>query len=122
VVGFEGVVGVSPFMGGDSTPLRAAVQSAGGALRLLSQLMKEKLNRAGPMLRLPLRCTQALITQTAQTAVCDRHHSRDRQLCRWLPLSLHRLQGHELVVTQELIAKLPGVRREGVTEGRLKLQ
>ena len=122
VVGNEGLVGISLFMGGDSTSSRAVVQSAGQGLRLKSQIMKDDFNRAGPVLHLLLRYTQALITQMAQTAVCNRHHSLDQQLCRWLLLSLDRLQGSELVMTQELIANMLGVRREGVTEGALKLQ
>jgi CRP-like cAMP-binding protein len=122
VVGNEGVVGVSLFMGGESTPSRAVVQSAGQGLRLKAQLMKDEFNRAGPVMHLLLRYTQALITQMAQTAVCNRHHSLDQQLCRWLLLSLDRLPGNELVMTQELIANMLGVRREGVTEGALKLQ
>jgi CRP-like cAMP-binding protein len=122
VVGNEGIVGVSLFMGGESTPSRAVVQSAGLGCRLEAQMMKSEFNRAGPVLHLLLRYTQALITQMAQTAVCNRHHSVDQQLCRWLLLSLDRLQGDELVMTQELIANMLGVRREGVTEGALKLQ
>ena len=122
VVGNEGIVGISLFMGGDSTSSRAVVQSAGLGLRLKAQIMKEDFNRAGPVLHLLLRYTQALITQMAQTAVCNRHHSLDQQLCRWLLLSLDRLEGNELVMTQELIANMLGVRREGVTEGALKLQ
>jgi CRP-like cAMP-binding protein len=122
VVGNEGIVGISLFMGGDSTSSRAVVQSAGLGLRLRAQIMKDDFNRAGPVLHLLLRYTQALITQMAQTAVCNRHHSLDQQLCRWLLLSLDRLQGNELVMTQELIANMLGVRREGVTEGALKLQ
>jgi CRP-like cAMP-binding protein len=122
VVGNEGIVGISLFMGGDSTSSRAVVQSAGVGLRLKAQIMKDDFNRAGPVLHLLLRYTQALITQMAQTAVCNRHHSLDQQLCRWLLLSLDRLQGSELVMTQELIANMLGVRREGVTEGALKLQ
>jgi CRP-like cAMP-binding protein len=122
VVGNEGIVGISLFMGGESTPSRAVVQSAGNGFRLRSQMMKEEFNRAGPVLHLFLRYTQALITQMAQTAVCNRHHSLDQQLCRWLLLSLDRLQNNELVMTQELIANMLGVRREGVTEGALKLQ
>jgi len=98
------------------------VQSAGNGFRLRAQMMKEEFNRAGPVLHLFLRYTQALITQMAQTAVCNRHHSLDQQLCRWLLLSLDRLQNNELVMTQELIANMLGVRREGVTEGALKLQ
>jgi len=122
VVGNEGIVGISLFMGGESTPSRAVVQSAGKGFRLKSQTMKEEFDRAGPVLHLLLRYTQALITQMSQTAVCNRHHSLDQQLCRWLLLSLDRLQGNRLVMTQELIANMLGVRREGVTEGALKLQ
>src|SRR5271168_3583559 len=122
VVGNEGIVGISLFMGGGSTPSRAVVQSAGHGFRLSSQRMKEEFDRAGPVLHLLLRYTQALITQMSQTAVCNRHHSLDQQLCRWLLLSLDRLQGNELNMTQELIANMLGVRREGVTEGALKLQ
>jgi CRP-like cAMP-binding protein len=122
VVGREGMVGVALFMGGESTPSRAVVQSAGQGFRLNAQLMKDEFNRAGPVLHLLLRYTQALITQMAQTAVCNRHHSLDQQLCRWLLLSMDRLTGNELVMTQELIANMLGVRREGVTEGALKLQ
>jgi CRP-like cAMP-binding protein len=122
VVGNEGIVGISLFMGGDSTSSRAVVQSAGLGFRLKAQAMKDDFNRAGPVLHLLLRYTQALITQMAQTAVCNRHHSLDQQLCRWLLLSLDRLKGNELVMTQELIANMLGVRREGVTEGALKLQ
>jgi CRP-like cAMP-binding protein len=122
VVGNEGVVGISLFMGGESTPSRAIVQSAGKGLRLTAPVMKEEFNRAGPVLHLMLRYTQALITQMSQTAVCNRHHSLDQQLCRWLLLSLDRLQGNKLLMTQELIANMLGVRREGVTEGALKLQ
>ena len=121
VVGNEGIVGVSLFMGGESTPSRAVVQSAGHGFRLSSEAIKVEFNRA-PVLHLLLRYTQALITQMAQTAVCNRHHSLDQQLCRWLLLSLDRLQGSELVMTQELIANMLGVRREGVTEAALKLQ
>ena len=122
VVGNEGIVGISLFMGGDSTPSRAVVQSAGSGFRLKAQVMKAEFDKAGPVLQLLLRYTQALITQMSQTAVCNRHHSLDQQLCRWLLLSLDRLQGNELVMTQELIANMLGVRREGVTEGALKLQ
>ena len=122
VVGNEGIVGVSLFMGGESTPSRAVVQSAGSGCRLSANLMKVEFNRAGPVLHLLLRYTQALITQMAQTAVCNRHHSLDQQLCRWLLLSLDRLQGDELIMTQELIANMLGVRREGVTEAAFKLQ
>ena len=122
VVGNEGIVGISLFMGGGSTPSRAVVQSAGRGLRLKAQMMKDEFNRNGPVLHLLLRYTQALITQMSQTAVCNRHHSLDQQLCRWLLLSLDRLQGDELVMTQELIANMLGVRRGGVTEGALRLQ
>ena len=122
VVGNEGIVGVSLFMGGESTPSRAVVQSAGRGCRLKASVMKDEFNRAGPVLHLLLRYTQALITQMAQTAVCNRHHSLDQQLCRWLLLSLDRLQGAELVMTQELIANMLGVRREGVTDAAGKLQ
>ena len=122
VVGNEGIVGVSLFMGGQSTPSRAVVQSAGSGCRLPAQLMMTEFNRAGPVLHLLLRYTQALITQMAQTAVCNRHHSLDQKLCRWLLLSLDRLEGNELAMTQELIANMLGVRREGVTEGALNLQ
>ncbi len=122
VVGNEGIVGISLFMGGESTPSRAVVQSAGEGFRLKAGSMKEEFNRAGPVMHLLLRYTQALITQMAQTAVCNRHHSLDQQLCRWLLLSLDRLEGSELVMTQELIANMLGVRREGVTEAALKLQ
>lgn len=121
VVGHEGVVGISLFMGGESTPSRAVVQSAGQGFRLKAQAIKDEFKRA-PVLHLLLRYTQALITQMAQTAVCNRHHSLDQQLCRWLLLSLDRLQSNELVMTQELIANMLGVRREGVTEGATKLQ
>jgi len=122
VVGNEGIVGISLFMGGESTPSRAVVQSAGKGFRLKAQTMKEEFNRAGPVLHLLLRYTQALITQMSQTAVCNRHHSLDQQLCRWLLLSLDRLEGNQLVMTQVLITNMLGVRREGVTEGALKLQ
>jgi CRP-like cAMP-binding protein len=121
VVGNEGVVGISLFMGGESTPSRAVVQSAGRGYRLSSSAIKEAFGRNGPVMHLMLRYTQALITQMAQTAVCNRHHTLDKQLCRWLLLSLDRLQGNELVMTQELIANMLGVRREGVTEAALKL-
>jgi CRP-like cAMP-binding protein len=122
VVGHEGVVGISLFMGGESTPSRAVVQSAGQGFRLKALTIQDEFNRSGPAMHLLLRYTQALITQMAQTAVCNRHHSLDQQLCRWLLLSMDRLQGNELVMTQELIANMLGVRREGVTEGALKLQ
>src|SRR6204780_3088954 len=122
VVGNEGLVGVSLFMGGESTPSRAVVQSAGHGFRLEAELMKDEFNRAGPVLHLLLRYTQALITQMSQTAVCNRHHTLDQQLCRWLLLSLDRLRANDLIMTQELIANMLGVRREGVTEAALKLQ
>jgi CRP-like cAMP-binding protein len=122
VVGNEGIVGISLFMGGESTSSRAVVQSAGHGFRLKAQTMKDEFNRAGAVLHLLLRYTQALITQMGQTAVCNRHHSLDQQLCPWLLLSLDRLEGNQLVMTQELIANMLGVRREGVTEGALKLQ
>jgi CRP-like cAMP-binding protein len=122
VVGNEGIVGISLFMGGESTSSRAVVQSAGHGFRLNAQLMKDEFDRGGPVLHLFLRYTQALITQMSQTAVCNRHHSLDQQLCRWLLLSLDRLRGNELAMTQELIANMLGVRREGVTEAALKLQ
>jgi CRP-like cAMP-binding protein len=121
VVGYEGIVGISRFMGGESTPSRAVVQSGGNGYRLKASLMLEEFNRAGTVMHLLLRYTQALITQMAQTAVCNRHHTLDQQLCRWLLLSLDRLRSNELVMTQELIANMLGVRREGVTAaaGRL---
>ena len=122
VVGNEGIVGISLFMGGNSTPSRAVVQSAGKGFRLPAKIMKDDFDRAGPITHLLLRYTQALITQMSQTAVCNRHHSLDQQLCRWLLLSLDRLRGTELIMTQELIANMLGVRREGVTEGAVKLQ
>ena len=121
VVGYEGLVGISLFMGGESTPSRAVVQSAGEGFRMKAAAIKDVFNHP-PVLHLLLRYTQALITQMAQTAVCNRHHSLDQQLCRWLLLSLDRLKGSELVMTQELIANMLGVRREGVTESALKLQ
>jgi CRP-like cAMP-binding protein len=122
VSGFEGLVGISLFMGGEFTASRAVVQSAGSGSRLQAKIVKEEFNGHGPVLRLFLRYTQALITQMAQTAVCNRHHTLDQQLCRWLLLSLDRLRGSELIMTQELIANMLGVRREGVTESALKLQ
>jgi len=122
VVGNEGIVGVSLFMGGETTTSRAVVQSAGHAYRLQGQLLKDAFFRAGPMQRLLLRYTQALLTQMAQTAVCNRHHSVDQQLCRWLLLSLDRLPSNQLTMTQELIANMLGVRREGVTEAAGRLQ
>jgi CRP-like cAMP-binding protein len=121
VVGNEGILGVSIFMGGNSTPSRAVVKCAGYGYRLKSQLLKDEFNRAGPVMRLLLRYTQALITQMTQTAVCNRHHSLEQQLCRWLLLSLDRLNGDELLMTQELIANMLGVRREGITEAAGKL-
>jgi len=122
VVGNEGVIGVALFMGGESTSSRAIVQSAGHAYRLLGQTFKDECNRHTGLLLLMLRYTQALITQMAQTAVCNRHHSIDQQLCRWLLLSLDRLSDNQLSMTQELIANMLGVRREGVTEAAGKLQ
>jgi CRP-like cAMP-binding protein len=121
VVGKEGVIGIALFMGGDTTPSRAIVQSAGFAFRLAAQLLKDEFHRNGEVQLLLLRYTQALITQMAQTAVCNRHHSVDQQLCRWLLLSLDRLASNQLVMTQELIANMLGVRREGVTEAAGKL-
>ncbi|HEX4780822.1 MAG TPA: Crp/Fnr family transcriptional regulator, partial [Usitatibacter sp.] len=122
VVGYEGVVGVSIFMGGETTPSRAVVQSAGSAFRLPGAMMKDEFTRGGAMQHLMLRYTQALITQMAQTAVCNRHHSIEQQLCRWLLLSIDRLPTNVLTMTQELIANMLGVRREGVTEAAGKLQ
>jgi CRP-like cAMP-binding protein len=122
IVGREGILGVSLFMGGESTPSRGVVQSAGKGFRLPAQVMKDEFVLAGPVMHLFLRYTQALITQMSQTAVCNRHHSLSQQLCRWLLLSLDRLQGNELVMTQDLIANMLGVRREGVTANALKLQ
>src|SRR3954470_11403949 len=122
VVGNDGVVGISLFMGGETTPSRAVVQSAGDGYRLKASILKEEFERGGPLQLLLLRYTQALITQMTQTAVCNRHHSVDQQLCRWLLLSLDRLPSNELVMTQELISNMLGVRREGVTEAAGKLQ
>jgi CRP-like cAMP-binding protein len=122
VVGNEGILGISLFMGGETTPSRAVVQSAGHGYRLRAQLLKQEFNRAGPVMHLLLRYTQALITQMAQTAVCNRHHSVEQQLCRWLLLSLDRLSSDELSMTQELIANMLGVRREGVTDAAGRLQ
>ena len=122
VVGNDGVVGIALFMGGESTPSRAVVQSAGWAFRLRSEWMMKEFARGGQLQHILLRYTQALITQMAQTAVCNRHHSIDQQLCRWLLMSLDRLQGDDLTMTQELIANMLGVRREGVTEAAGKLQ
>jgi CRP-like cAMP-binding protein len=122
VVGNEGVIGVALFMGGETMPNRAVVQSAGHAYRLKGALLKEEFNRSGEMQHLLLRYTQALLTQMAQTAVCNRHHSLDQQLCRWLLLSLDRLPSNKLIMTQELIANMLGVRREGVTEAAGNVQ
>ena len=122
VVGNEGILGISLFMGGETTSSRAVIQSAGYAYRLKAQLLKDEFNRGGPVQRLLLRYTQALITQMAQTAVCNRHHTVEQQLCRWLLLSLDRLASDELTMTQELIANMLGVRREGVTEAAGRLQ
>ena len=122
VVGNEGLIGIALFMGGETTPSRAIVQSAGHAYRLIGQLLKDEFHRNGELQLLLLRYTQALITQMAQTAVCNRHHSVDQQLCRWLLLSLDRLSSTQLTMTQELIANMLGVRREGVTEAAGKLQ
>jgi CRP-like cAMP-binding protein len=122
IVGNEGIVGISLFMGGETTPSRAIVQSAGQAYRVAGKFLKEEFFRAGPLQRLLLRYTQALITQMSQTAVCNRHHSVEQQLCRWLLMSLDRLPSNELTMTQELIANMLGVRREGVTESAGKLQ
>jgi len=122
IVGNEGILGISLFMGGDTTPSRAVVQSAGHGFRLRAELLKDEFGRFGPTMHLLLRYTQALITQMAQTAVCNRHHSVDQQLCRWLLLSLDRLASSELSMTQELIANMLGVRREGVTEAAGNLQ
>jgi CRP-like cAMP-binding protein len=122
VVGNEGLIGISLFMGGETTPSRAIVQSAGHAFRLVGQELKDEFHRNGAMQILLLRYTQALITQMAQTAVCNRHHNVDQQLCRWLLLSLDRLSSNQLTMTQELIANMLGVRREGVTDAAGKLQ
>jgi CRP-like cAMP-binding protein len=122
VVGNEGILGVSLFMGGESTPSRAVVQSGGTAFRLLGQRLKDEFARHGELMLLMLRYTQALLTQMAQTAVCNRHHGIDQQLCRWLLLSLDRLPTNRLAMTQDLIANMLGVRREGVTEAAGKLQ
>jgi CRP-like cAMP-binding protein len=121
VVGNEGLIGIALFMGGETTPSRAIVQSGGHAYRLNGQLLKDEFHRNGELQLLLLRYTQALITQMAQTAVCNRHHSVDQQLCRWLLLSLDRLSSNQLTMTQELIANMLGVRREGVTEAAGKL-
>jgi CRP-like cAMP-binding protein len=121
-VGNEGVLGISTFMGGDSTPSRAVVQTGGFGYRLPANILMEEFNRAGPVMRLLLRYTQALLTQMSQTAVCNRHHTVEQQLCRWLLLTLDRLSSNELTMTQELIANMLGVRREGVTEAAGRLQ
>jgi CRP-like cAMP-binding protein len=122
IVGNEGILGISLFMGGDTTPSRAVVQSAGHGYRLKAELLKVEFGRFGPSMHLLLRYTQALITQMAQTAVCNRHHSVDQQLCRWLLLSLDRIRSDQLEMTQESMANMLGVRREGVTEAAGKLQ
>jgi CRP-like cAMP-binding protein len=122
ITGNEGLVGISLFMGGESTPSRAVVQSAGDGYRLKASILKKEFALGGQFAHLALRYTQALITQMAQTAVCNRHHTVDQQLCRWLLLSLDRLPSNELMMTQELIANMLGVRREGVTEAAGKLQ
>jgi CRP-like cAMP-binding protein len=122
IVGNEGIVGIAMFMGGESMPNRAVVQSAGRGFRIRASIMMKKFNQAGSVMHTLLRYTQALITQMSQTAVCNRHHTLDKQLCRWLLLSLDRLQGDQLVMTQELIANMLGVRREGVTEAAGHLQ
>ncbi|MHB1670091.1 Crp/Fnr family transcriptional regulator [Thiomonas sp.] len=122
VVGNEGIVGIPLFMGGGSTPSRGVVQSAGEGFRLKAQTLQDEFTNTSAVMRLLLLYTQALITQMTQTAVCNRHHALDQQLCRWLLLSLDRLQGNQLTMTQELIANMLGVRREGVTEAALKLQ
>ena len=121
-VGNEGVLGISLFMGGNTTPSRATVQTGGYGYRLKGRVMMEEFNRAGPMMRLLLRYTQALMTQMSQTAVCNRHHSVEQQLCRWLLLTLDRLSSNEFTMTQELIATMLGVRREGITDAAGNLQ
>jgi len=121
-VGNDGVVGVALFMGGNTTPSQATVCAGGYGYRIKARLMMEEFNRAGPMMRLMLRYTQALITQMSQTAVCNRHHSMEQQMCRWLLFTLDRSASHELVMTQELIASMLGVRREGITETAGNLQ
>jgi CRP-like cAMP-binding protein len=122
IVGNEGILGISLFMGGETTPSRAVIQSAGWGYRLKAHLMKAEFKRGGPVMHLFLRYTQALITQMTQTAVCNRHHSIEKQLCRWLLMSLDRLSSDSLTMTQDLIANMLGVRREGVTEAAGKLQ
>lgn len=121
-VGNEGVLGVSLFMGGETMPSRAVVQTSGHGYRMRAQVLVAEFNRAGSVMRLLLRYTQALLTQMSQTAVCNRHHTLEQQLCRWLLLTLDRLQGNELTMTQEMIANMLGVRREGVTEAAGRLQ
>ena len=122
VTGYEGLVGIALFMGGETTPSRAVVQSAGAAYKLKAAALRKEFDIGGALQHLALRYTQALITQMAQTAVCNRHHSVEQQLCRWLLLSLDRLPTNELIMTQELIANMLGVRREGVTEAAGRLQ
>lgn len=122
VVGNEGILGITVFMGGGSTPIRAVVQSAGSSYRIKANILLTEFNLAGPLQHFLLRYTQALMTQMAQTAACNRHHTIDQQLCRWLLLSFDRLNGDTLYMTQELIANMLGVRREGVTEAACKLQ
>jgi CRP-like cAMP-binding protein len=122
VVGKEGLLGIALFMGGETTPSRAIVQSAGHGYRLDAKILKQEFNQAGALMHLLLRYTQALITQMSQTAVCNRHHSIHQQLCRWLLISLDRLPSNNLIMTQELIANMLGVRREGVTEAAGRLQ
>jgi len=122
IIGNDGFVGISLLMGGDSTPSRTVVQSAGEGYRMKAQTFRDEFEKSAPLMALLLRYTQALITQMAQTAVCNRHHSVDQQLCRWLLLSLDRIGGADLVMTQELIANMLGVRREGVTDSAHKLQ
>ena len=122
VTGYEGLVGIALFMGGETTPSRAVVQSAGFGYRLKAAFLKKEFDNGGALQHLALRYTQALITQMAQTAVCNRHHSVEQQLCRWLLLSLDRLPSNELTMTQDLIANMLGVRREGVTEAAGRLQ
>jgi CRP-like cAMP-binding protein len=122
VVGNDGVLGIALFMGGETTPSRAVVQSAGHAYQLAGDVLKDEFNRGGALQHVLLRYTQALLTQMGQTAVCNRHHSLDQQLCRWLLVSLDRVSGNKLFMTQELIANMLGVRREGVTEAAGRLQ
>lgn len=122
IVGNEGVIGVAIFMGGDTMPNMAVVQSAGYAYRLKAEVLQQEFNRSLPMRHLLLRYTQALLTQMAQTAVCNRHHAIEQQLCRWLLLSFDRLPSNELIMTQELISNMLGVRREGITDAARKLQ